>query len=113
MKQTRIYAELECPGFFTDKGYWTGVEIKDLLELAEIKDEADNVQFSAYDGGYNKSVSIDDVFSSDGFLVAYHFDDNEFSEVHGYPLRIVAKGELGSIWVKWLGKIEVLSGSED
>ncbi|MES0341491.1 MAG: molybdopterin-dependent oxidoreductase [Candidatus Humimicrobiaceae bacterium] len=107
MDHIRIYAELECPGFFIDKGYWTGVKVKDLLKLAEVKDSAENVEFISYDGSYIKSVSIDDVFFSDGLLVAYHFDDNEFSEVHGYPLRIVAKGEIGAVWVKWLGKIEV------
>jgi DMSO/TMAO reductase YedYZ molybdopterin-dependent catalytic subunit len=113
MDHIRIYAELECPGFFIDKGYWTGVEIKDLLYLAETKDSAEKVDLISYDGSYIKSVSIDDIFSSEGFLVAYHFDDNEFSEVHGYPLRIVAKDEIGAIWVKWLGKIEVLPALEN
>ena len=113
MDHIRIYAELECPGFFIDKGYWTGIEVKDLLDLAEVKDNAESVEFISYDGSYIKSVSIDDVFSNDGLLVAYHFDDNEFSEIHGYPLRIVAKGEIGAIWVKWLGKIEVLPTSEN
>ena len=113
MDHIRIYAELECPGFFIDEGYWTGIEVKDLLELAKLKDGADMVQFIAYDGGYKKSLSLDDVFSSNGLIVAYHFDDNEFSEVHGFPLRIVAKDEIGSIWVKWLGKIEVLPAAEN
>jgi DMSO/TMAO reductase YedYZ molybdopterin-dependent catalytic subunit len=109
MEPTKLYAELECPGFFIDEGYWTGVEIRELLELAEVKDGANKVQFIAYDGGYKKSLPLDTVLSADGLLVAYHFEDKEFSDVHGYPLRIVAKGEIGSVWVKWLGKIEVLS----
>jgi len=108
MDSKRIFAVLECPGFFTDEGYWRGVEVRKLLEKAGISEEALSVRFTGL-GGYQRSLPIEEVVESDGLLAAYHFQDKEFPEVHGYPLRIVASGKPGYIWVKWLAEIEVHS----
>jgi len=106
MKSVRKYVELNCPGAFTDKGYWTGVEISDLLEKAIVKKGASKISFISIDGGYKQSLSIEKVYN-EGFLIAYEFNDKEFSKLNGYPLRIVAKNEPGYVWVKWLGDIKV------
>ena len=107
MPSARVFAVLDCPGFFVDEGYWTGVEISYLLDLAGVKrDEASTLVFSDYENGYSKTIEIE-MIEQEGFLVAYHFNDSEFLPVHGFPLRIVAKGEYGSVWVKWLGEIKV------
>jgi DMSO/TMAO reductase YedYZ molybdopterin-dependent catalytic subunit len=108
MKSVRGEIELICPGFFVDKGYWTGVSVIDLLNLAGIKKEAKNVKFISIDGSYTQTLPIEKV-KGDGFLIAYQFNDKEFSKYHGYPLRLVAKGEAGSYWVKWLGEINVVA----
>ena len=108
LPSVRIYSELECPGFFTDKGYWTGVKILDLLNMAGLKENAKRVEFSAVDESYSKILSLEEIQPED-FLIAYKFNDKEFSKYHGFPLRVVAKGLPGSVWVKWLGKIEVLT----
>ena len=107
LPSVRIYSELDCPGFFTDKGYWTGVKILDLLDMAGLKENAKRVEFSAVDGSYSKILALEEIQPED-FLIAYKFNDKEFSKYHGFPLRVVAKGLPGSVWVKWLGKIEVL-----
>jgi DMSO/TMAO reductase YedYZ molybdopterin-dependent catalytic subunit len=98
---------LVCPGFFTDKGYWTGVKIQDLLNMAGLKKEAKRLNFISIDGSYSQILALEEI-KPDGFLIAYQFNDKEFSKYHGYPLRLVAEDEPGSIWVKWLGTIEVL-----
>ena len=108
LPSVRIYSELECPGFFTDKGYWTGVKILDLLNMAGLKENAKRVEFSAVDESYSKILALEEILP-EGFLIAYEFNDKEFSKYHGFPLRVVAKGLPGSVWVKWLGKIEVLT----
>jgi DMSO/TMAO reductase YedYZ molybdopterin-dependent catalytic subunit len=109
MEPVRKFISLVCQGFFTDEGYWTGVEVRKLLELAQVKDDASKVRFIDLRGDYSKTLPIEKVIKSDGIIVAYHFNDKEFSEIHGYPLRIAADGEPGYIWVKWLGEIEVLT----
>jgi DMSO/TMAO reductase YedYZ molybdopterin-dependent catalytic subunit len=108
IESVREEIELVCPGFFIDNGYWTGVRVINLLNLAGIKKEAKNVEFISIDGSYTQTLSVEKV-KGDGFLIAYQFNDKEFSKYHGYPLRLVAKGEAGSYWVKWLGEIKVLA----
>jgi DMSO/TMAO reductase YedYZ molybdopterin-dependent catalytic subunit len=108
MESAREEIELECPGFFVDKGYWTGVRVIDLLNLAGIKKDAKNVEFISIDGSYTQTLPIEKI-KGDGFLIAYQFNDKEFSKYHGYPLRLTAKGEAGSNWVKWLGEIKVIT----
>jgi Sulfite oxidase and related enzymes len=108
MKSVREEIELICPGFFVDNGYWTGVGVIDLLNLAGIKKEAKNVEFMCIDGSYTQTLSLETV-KGDGILIAYQFNDKEFSKYHGYPLRLVAKDQFGSFWVKWLGEIKVIA----
>lgn len=109
MGSTRKYMVLECPGYFKDEGYWTGVEVSRLLESAGLRPDAAEVRFTSLDGDYSRTISIEDIMSNQGIMVAYHFNDREFPEIHGYPLRLVAEGEPGYVWVKWLGEIEVLT----
>ena len=94
---------LICPGSFIDKGYWSGVRVMDVLNLAGIKNEAKFAEFRDFKGGYRQSLPLEKL-NGEGFLIAYEFDDKEFSKYHGYPLRLVAKGEPGFFWVKWLGQ---------
>jgi len=109
MSSVREEIELICPGFFVDKGYWTGVRVIDLINLAGIKEEAKNVEFISFDGSYKSTLSIEEL-KGDGFLIAYQFNDKEFSKYHGYPLRLAAKNKAGSYWVKWLGEIRLIPG---
>ncbi|MBT3274591.1 MAG: molybdopterin-dependent oxidoreductase [Spirochaetales bacterium] len=106
MDSKRIHMDLNCPGFFTDSGYWTGISIRDLLELADIEPTARRIQFISMDGFYKKTIEIDDI-QSRNILIAYAFEDEEFPVYHGYPLRVAAEGLAGNVWVKWLGEIEV------
>jgi DMSO/TMAO reductase YedYZ molybdopterin-dependent catalytic subunit len=102
----REYAELECPGFFTDKGTWTGVRVRDLLDLAGLGKKGSALTFTSADGAYSQTLPLDKALE-DGMLIAYRFEDREFSPVHGFPLRLVARNQPGYIWVKWLGEIAV------
>jgi DMSO/TMAO reductase YedYZ molybdopterin-dependent catalytic subunit len=109
MESVRKYIVLECPGFFTDEGYWTGVEVRRLLEMAVVTNDASEVRFRSLDGNYSRALSLETIMENDGIIIAYHFNDKEFSDIHGYPLRVAADGQPGYIWVKWLGEIEVLT----
>ncbi len=109
MEPVRKFISLVCSGFFTDEGYWTGVELGKLLELAQINEDAIKVRFISLDGGYSRTLPVEKIIGNGGTIIAYHFNDEEFSEIHGYPLRVAAEDEPGYIWVKWLGKIEVLT----
>lgn len=105
-ESARIFMELNCPGFFTDTGHWTGVQVRTLLQEASVDPDAQRVKFTAIDGIYSKTLNLKDI-QEDNVLIAYMFDDREFPVYHGFPLRIAAENRPGSNWVKWLGKIEV------
>ncbi len=102
----REYLELDCPGFFVDEGYWTGARVSDLLDMAVLDDDAKRVRFISIDGKYFKTFKVEEI-ESEYLLIAYHFNDEEFSKYHGYPLRLAVKDFPGSYWVKWLGEIKV------
>ena len=108
LSSVREEISLTCPGFFTDVGFWTGARVIDLLNLAGVQSGAIDVNFYSIDKSYSKTLPLD-LLKNDGFLIAYQFNDKEFSKYHGYPLRLVAKGEAGSNWVKWLGEIKVVA----
>lgn len=112
MESKRIFVVLNCPGFFTDEGYWTGVDLRDLLDIAGIQEDAFRLSFISIDG-YTSTLSLESVMKNEGILVAYHFQDKEFPEVHGYPLRIVAEAEPGNVWVKWLAEIKVMDSDNN
>ena len=97
---------LECPGFFVDRGVWTGVPVRELLARARVRPGAKRVVFTSLDGGYTQSLSMGEL-RDDGTLIAYEFDGKVFPRVHGFPVRLTAKGKPGSYWVKWLGSIRV------
>jgi DMSO/TMAO reductase YedYZ molybdopterin-dependent catalytic subunit len=97
---------LDCPGFFTDRGVWTGVPVRDLLAMAGLRSGAAKVVFTSLSEDYTSTLSLQDV-ERDGVLVAYEFDGKPFPVVHGFPLRLTAKDHQGNVWVKWLGEIQV------
>ncbi len=97
---------LECPGFFVDRGVWTGVPVRDLLAMAGVRAGAASVVFTSLSEGYTSTLSLQDL-EQDGVLVAYEFEGQPFPAVHGFPLRLTAKDHQGNVWVKWLGEIRV------
>jgi sulfite oxidase len=97
---------LECPGFFIDRGVWTGVPVRELLARAGVHSGAKRVAFTSLDGGYTQWLSLGEL-QDDGALIAYEFNGKPFPAVHGFPVRLAAKGKPGSYWVKWLGSLVV------
>jgi DMSO/TMAO reductase YedYZ molybdopterin-dependent catalytic subunit len=106
MEAVRLEADLICPGFFVDKGFWTGVPVRSLLESAGVKAGAREVAFQSVDGSYTRNLPLDKALETQ-MLVGYEFDDRELHVLHGFPLRLVAPGQPGNVWVKWLGRITV------
>ena len=106
LPRERLLMSLNCPGFFTDEGTWTGVRLAEILRLAGYQSGARAVEFTSIDKKYTQSLTLAEALS-DSVLVAYQFDDRDFPVYHGFPLRLAAGGQPGSVWVKWLGSITV------
>jgi DMSO/TMAO reductase YedYZ molybdopterin-dependent catalytic subunit len=98
---------LICPGFFTDNAEWTGVPVTTLLAEAGIKAEASKVTFHALGTGYQIALPLD-VVRQDGVFLAHTVNGQVLPAEHGYPLRLVVRGNYGHDWVKWVERIEVV-----
>ena len=104
-------ALLVCPGAFRDNAEWTGIPLTILLEEAGISSEATAVRFYGLDG-YKSTLSLE-VAQREGTFLAHTVNGQTLPIDHGYPLRLVVKGEYGQFWVKWIYRIEVTTGNMD
>lgn len=96
---------LICPGFFSNNGRWTGVNLKSLLQEAQIKKEAQYIDIS---GAQGKNVRIPlKAFDQKKIFLAYRVNGETLPQKHGFPLRLVYKDAYGSDWVKYVGEIMV------
>lgn len=98
---------LVCPGFFTDNAEWTGVPLTTLLEEAGIKSEASEVTFYALGSEYKVALPLE-VVQQEGVFLAHMVNGEVLPVEHGYPLRLVVRGNYGYDWIKWVGRIEVV-----
>ncbi len=97
---------LICPGFFANNGRWTGINLKSLLQEAQIKKEA---QFIDIVGTGEKRVRIPlKELDEKKIFLAYRVNGETLPRKHGFPLRLVYEDAYGSDWVKYVGEIVVL-----
>ncbi len=86
---------------------WTGVRVKDLLELAGLKPSGTHLM--AYsDGGYTTNVPLDAVLGNDA-LLAHSYDGQPLEADHGAPLRLIVPRRYFWKSAKFLRKLEVMS----
>lgn len=99
---------LICPGFFTNHGKWKGISVAELLKLARVESGITHVSFQGPPGRYEKTESfpVAEVLSDKIFL-AYQVNGQMLPRKHGFPLRVVAEDSYGSVWVKYVHKVEV------
>ena len=90
---------------------WTGVPLLEVLERAEVGPEAVDVLFIGLDvespeQGFRKAIPMDKAVDPDT-LLAYEMNGVPLSPDHGFPVRTIVPGWVGSASIKWLGRIEV------
>ena len=89
---------------------WEGVLVRDVLEEAVPKPEANTIIFHAYDG-YTTSFPLEYVEMFD-ILMAHKMNEVTLPPERGYPFQLVAESKWGYKWIKWITKIE-LSDDKD
>jgi DMSO/TMAO reductase YedYZ molybdopterin-dependent catalytic subunit len=98
---------------------WTGVRLRDVLDLAGVKAGAVDVRFNGLDEpvvpdapDFMKSLHID--YARDGeVMIAYAMNGEQLPLLNGFPLRLVFPGWYSTYWVKMLSDIEVLDEADD
>ena len=98
---------------------WAGVSLRDVLELAGVRDNAVEVMFEGADHGpdevvsdpaevtYERSLPMAKALHPDT-LLAYEMNGEPLPLMHGAPLRLLVSGWYGMNSVKWLVGIHVL-----
>ena len=94
-------------------GEWQGVSLADVLRLAGIADDAQSVLLVGLDResperGFRRVLPVDRAMHPDT-LLAYGLNGKPLPSDHGFPLRAIVPGWVGSSQIKWLGRIEVSS----
>jgi sulfite oxidase len=95
-------------------GRWTGVALRDVLEVVEPADGACHVEFIGLDRverlgqrfGFGGSIDLDKALSAE-VLLASELNGAPLPPAHGFPLRAVVPGWIGARSVKWLGRIRL------
>ncbi|MDB5810592.1 MAG: hypothetical protein JWN94_2714 [Betaproteobacteria bacterium] len=93
---------------------WTGVRLRDVLRAAGIKLGAAHV--AGQGGDFGVIASAAPVIRSvplakaldDNTLIAFGMNNGPLPKVHGYPLRLVVPGWVGSASTKWVNTITLL-----
>ena len=94
-------------------GEWTGVSLQEVLTRADIGDDAVSVLLIGLDAespeeGFRRVLPVEKALHPDT-LLAYALNGEILPRDHGFPLRVVAPGWVGSSCIKWLGRIVVSS----
>ena len=94
-------------------GQWLGVSLADVLTLAGLADDAVSVLLIGLDkdspeGGFRRVLPLEKALDPDTIL-AYEMNGEPLPRDHGFPLRAIVPGWVGSSQTKWLGRIVVSS----
>ena len=96
---------LICPGFFSNNGRWTGVNLKSLIQEAQAKKKA---QYIDINGANGKGVRIPlKTLDQKSIFLAYRVNGEILPQKHGFPLRLVYEDAYGNDWVKYVDEIVV------
>ena len=92
-------------------GEWLGVSLADVLTLAGLADDAVSVLLIGLDkdspeGGFRRVLPLEKALDPDTIL-AYEMNGEPLPRDHGFPLRAIVPGWVGSSQIKWLGRIVV------
>jgi DMSO/TMAO reductase YedYZ molybdopterin-dependent catalytic subunit len=98
---------------------YKGVRLADVLKGAGIRPAGKHVLFDGADQppvptapDFARSVPLEKAMNPDT-LLAFEMNGEPLPAVHGFPLRAIVPGWIGSTNVKWLARITVLEQEHD
>jgi hypothetical protein len=101
---------------------WTGVPLRELLDVAGVKAGSVEVQFQGLEtgpgpNGYPSNLFLKSLDLSnsviDECVVAYLMNGEPLPMLNGFPARLVVPGYFATYWTKCLTWIRVLSSNDD
>jgi hypothetical protein len=109
MTQRSETLPIACVEGWSASGEWSGVRIRDLLDLVDAPRGSDLRIGSLQQRYAFGSSTLQSSFADDDrTLLALGLDGETLSLDHGYPARIIAPNRPGVLQTKWVDRIEVL-----
>ena len=96
---------INCVEGWSAKILWEGVLVKDLLQEAGASQNATVIIFHASDG-YTTALPLDYIIQNN-IMIAYKMNGVTLTPQIGWPFMLVAEGQYGYKWIKWITEIEV------
>ena len=92
---------------------WTGVTIKDIIEMAGLKPGAREISFNGMDSpplpsvpDFVKSLKLDHAMDGE-VMIAYEMNGEPLPLLNGYPLKLVVPGWYATYWIGMLNEVKV------
>lgn len=99
---------IACVEGWSASGDWTGVRIRDLLDLVSAPDDQDVVVTSLQERGPFRATTLQANFARDSrTLLALGLNGEPLDLDHGYPARVIAPNRPGVLQTKWVARLEV------
>ena len=101
---------IACVEGWSRNATWTGVSVRDLIEMAGGKPRSDVVVRSLQTkGAFGTSVLPAAFVDDPRTMLALELNGETLSLDHGYPCRIIAPNRPGVLQTKWVRQLEVTS----
>ncbi len=101
---------IACVEGWSVDAHWSGVRIRDLLELADAPPGAALRVVSLERGGAYGVTTMQAQYAHDPLtLLALDLGGEPLSIDHGYPARVIAPARPGVMQTKWVSRLEVIA----
>jgi DMSO/TMAO reductase YedYZ molybdopterin-dependent catalytic subunit len=108
LPQHEAHLPIACVEGWSAGGLWSGVRLRDVLDLAGIPEDA-RVRVVSLEHGHYQSSPVGPRGARDPLtLLATHLGGEPLALDHGYPLRLIGPNRPGVLQTKWLSRIEVI-----
>lgn len=108
MTQRTESLPIACVEGWSAGGEWTGVRVRDLLDLVDAPSGRDVDVYSLQPSGpYRHTVLQGNFADDDRTLVALALHGEPLDRDHGEPARLIAPDRPGVLQTKWLSRLEV------
>jgi DMSO/TMAO reductase YedYZ molybdopterin-dependent catalytic subunit len=109
LPRSRSTLPISCVEGWSYSARWSGVRLRDLLDMARAPRHAAVRVESLEAGGPYRTAFVDHFQADDpSTLLATHLDGERLSLDHGYPVRLIAPNRAGVLQTKWVTKVVVL-----
>ncbi|HEX2894750.1 MAG TPA: molybdopterin-dependent oxidoreductase [Marmoricola sp.] len=110
LEQHTAELPIACVEGWSASGRWSGVRVRDLLDLVGAPRRHDVRVVSLQPRGPFRETTLPAQFADDPLtLLALSLSGEPLAIDHGYPCRLIAPDRPGVLQTKWVGRLEVLA----